>query len=76
MFLGCSGTTWWGGKLVFFYLCCDGVLGLHARGAPAPSYGAKRCQPSPGESAGCIWVRMGLSTPITLGCLHPSKFQG
>ena len=20
MFLGCSGTTWWGGKLVFFYL--------------------------------------------------------
>ena len=65
------GTTSLGGKLVFFIsLRCDGVLGPHARGAPAPSHGAKRSQPSPGESAGRIWVRMGLSTPITLGCLH------
>ena len=71
MFLGCSGTTWLGGKLVFFIsFRCDGVLGPHARGAPAPSYGANRSQPSAGESAGRIWVRMGLSTPITSGCLH------
>ena len=70
MFLGCSGTTSLGGKWLFFIsFRCDGVLGPLARGAPAPSYGAKRSQPSPGESAGRLWVWMGLSTPIYLFCL-------
>ena len=38
MFLGYSGTTSLGGKWLFFIsLRCDGVLGPHARGAPAAS---------------------------------------